>query len=107
MQLLLLSHTLLNYLSALGAHRDKLAQSDSHPLAVEAARHAADSLEQMAHALKTRQPLPADDGSAAALALQLDQQSDTLADPFSPLVLVCQQLEPLRAACAQLQAAQQ
>jgi len=107
MQLLLLSHTLLNYLSALGAHRDKLAQSDSHPLAVEAARHAADSLEQMAQALKTRQPLPADDGSAAALALQLDQQSDTLADPFSPLVLVCQQLEPLRAACAQLQAAPQ
>ncbi|MEG2630529.1 MAG: YccS family putative transporter, partial [Comamonas sp.] len=104
MQLLLLSHTLLNYLSALGAHRDKLAQSDSHPLAVEAARHAADSLEQMAQALKTRQPLPADDGRAAALALQLEQQSDTLADPFSPLVLVCQQLEPLRAACAQLQA---
>lgn len=104
MQLLLLSHTLLNYLSALGAHRDKLAQSDSHPLAVEAARHAADSLEQMAQALKTRQALPADDGRAAALALQLDEQSDTLADPFSPLVLVCQQLEPLRAACAQLQA---
>ncbi len=104
MQLLLLSHTLLNYLSALGAHRDKLAQSDSHPLAVEAARHAADSLEQMAQALKTRQPQPADDGRAAALALELEQQSDTLADPFSPLVLVCQQLEPLRAACAQLQA---
>lgn len=104
MQLLLLSHTLLNYLSALGAHRDKLAQSDSHPLAVEAARHAADSLEQMAQALKARQTLPADDGRAAALAQELEQQSDTLADPFSPLVLVCQQLEPLRAACAQLQA---
>lgn len=104
MQLLLLSHTLLNYLSALGAHRDKLFQSDSQPLASAAAQRAADSLDEMAQALKTRQPLAADDGSVAALALELDQQSDTLVDPFSPLVLACQQLEPLRAACAQLQA---
>jgi len=104
MQLLLLSHTLLNYLSALGAHRDKLFQSDSQPLASAAAQRAADSLDEMAQALKTRQPLAADDGSVAALALELDQQSDTLVDPFSPLVLACQQLQPLRAACAQLQA---
>ncbi|MFC7207630.1 YccS family putative transporter [Comamonas endophytica] len=96
MQLLLLSHTLLNYLSALGAHRDKLFQSESHPLATEAAGQAADALEQMAQALKTRQPLPADHGGAAALALELEQRGDALADPFSPLVLVCQQLEPLR-----------
>jgi len=102
MQLLLLSHTLLNYLSALGAHRDKLFHGDTHPLATAAAQQAADALDQMAQALKARQPLPADDGGAAALALELEQQSDALADPFSPLVLVCQQLEPLRVACGQL-----
>lgn len=107
MQLLLLSHTLLNYLSALGAHREQLFQSESHPLAIEAARHAADRLEQMAQALKTRQPLPAEDGRSADLAQALEQWGDTLTDPLTPvltpLVLVCQQLAPLRAACAQLQ----
>ncbi|MCT9809764.1 YccS family putative transporter [Acidovorax sp. Be4] len=107
MQLLLLSHTLLNYLSALGAHREQLFQSESHPLAVEAARHAADRLEQMAQALKTRQPLPAEDGRSAELAQALEQCGDAPTDPLmpvlTPLVLVCQQLAPLRAACAQLQ----
>lgn len=107
MQLLLLSHTLLNYLSALGAHREQLFQSAGHPLAIEAARHAADRLEQMAQALKTRQPQPAEDGRSADLAQALEQWGDALTDPLTPvltpLVLVCQQLAPLRAACAQLQ----
>ena len=108
MQLLLLSHTLLNYLSALGAHRAQLFQSDSLPLAVEVAQQAAAQLEQIAQALKARQPLPGDDGRLAELAQALQQSSDAQDDAaapvFSPLVLVCEQFVPLRAACARLQA---
>ena len=107
MQLLLQSHTLLNYLSALGAHREQLLESDARPLAMVAAQYVADSLEQIAEALKVRAPLPEDNGRAASLALELEQCSDAFADPqaslFSPLVLVCEQLAPLRAACVQLQ----
>lgn len=105
MQLLLLSHTLLNYLSALGAQRSQLLQSDSHPLAMEVAQHVVDSLEQIAQALKMRQALPEENGRDAQLALALEQCSDALTDPqallLTQLVLICQQLAPLRAACVQ------
>ncbi|MNW16219.1 hypothetical protein D3C71_2149960 [compost metagenome] len=57
--------------------------------------------------MKTRQPLPAEDGRSAELAQALEQCGDAPTDPLmpvlTPLVLVCQQLAPLRAACAQLQ----
>jgi len=110
MQMLVLSHTLLNYLSALGAHRGRLAEEDNDPLVLRAAEYATAQIEGIAQALRERSPLAADDGTGEALAQALEDamergagtQSDTLRLLQTQLALVCRQLAPLRVMAIQL-----
>ena len=106
LQLLVLSHTLLSYLSALGAHRGLPADVAADSLAERAAREAADQIEQMAQALRGRQALALEDGAAEGLALALEQAADASGDGLSlvqaQLALVCRQVAPLRAAVRSL-----
>lgn len=106
LQLLVRSHTLLSYLSALGAHRGLPPDVVADPLVARAAEEAARQIEQMAQALRERHPLAPDDGAAEALAQALEQQADATTEGL-PLVqiqlaLVCRQVAPLHAAVAQL-----
>lgn len=106
LQLLVRSHTLLNYLSALGAHRGLPPEVAADPLVARAAELAADRIEGMARALRARQSLAPDDGEADRLAQALEQQADASTDQL-PLVhiqlaLVCRQVAPLNAAVVPL-----
>ena len=106
LQLLVLSHTLLSYLSALGAHRGLPADVAADSLAERAAREAANQIEQMAQALRGRHALAQEDGAAEGLALALEQAADASGDGLSlvqaQLALVCRQVVPLRAAVRSL-----
>ncbi len=106
MQVLVRSHTLLNFLSALGAHRGQLAVEDSDPLVSRAADHAALRIEAIAQALSQRLPPLPDDGTAAALADALERQADTAQEPLrlvlTQLALVCRQIAPLATLAGQL-----
>lgn len=112
LQLLVLSHTLLSYLSALGAHRGFVAGVAADPLVARAAHEAAGHIEQMAQALRERRVPAPDDGAAATLAQALELQadaggaSDELSLVQTQLALVCHQVAPLRDAVAQLVAPQ-
>ncbi|WP_311221329.1 MULTISPECIES: YccS family putative transporter [unclassified Acidovorax] len=106
MQVLVQSHTLLNFLSALGAHRGQLAIEENDPLVAQSAEHAAGQIEQIAQALMARRPPVPDDGTAAALADALERQADTAGEPLrlvlTQLALVCRQIAPLGIIAAQL-----
>ncbi|RYF67331.1 MAG: TIGR01666 family membrane protein, partial [Comamonadaceae bacterium] len=106
MQVLVQSHTLLNFLSALGAHRGQLAIEENDPLVAQSAEHAAGQIEQIAQALLARRPPVPDDGTAAALADALERQADTAGEPLrlvlTQLALVCRQIAPLGTIAAQL-----
>ncbi|WCM94690.1 YccS family putative transporter [Acidovorax sp. NCPPB 2350] len=117
MRMLVASHTLLSYLSAMGAHRAEPAGPVAD-LAQEAGAHAANRLDALAAALRRQGDAVSDDsGRAEALAAALEQAADTLAqtDPASApggaemlrtlqtqLALVCRQLGALEAAARQL-----
>lgn len=106
MQMLVQSHTLLNFLSALGAHRGQLTVEESDPLVARSADHAAVRIEQIAQALLNGLPPAPDDGTVAALADALERQADTAGEPLrlvlTQLALVCRQIGPLGAIAAQL-----
>ena len=106
MQMLVLSHTLLNFLSALGAHRGQLDAQDDGSLVTQAADHAAAQIDRIAQALLERRAPGPDDGAAAALADALERQADTAGEPLrlvlTQLALVCRQIAPLGAMAAQL-----
>ncbi|WP_325341152.1 YccS family putative transporter [Xylophilus sp.] len=102
MRLLVLSHTLLSYLSALGAHRSRV---ETGGLVGEAAELAAARLEALAASLRRRSAnaVDAGDGAAQSLAARLEQAGDD--DAAAPddeqrlvlaqLALVCRQLPAL------------
>ena len=100
LQLLVLSHTLLSYLSALGAHRGLPAGVADDSLVARAAEEAVYQIEQMAQAMRERQALPPADGVADALAQSLEQAADASGEGLSlvqtQLALVCRQVAPLR-----------
>lgn len=110
MRMLVLSHTLLNYLSALGAHRGRLAEQDNDPLVLRAADHACAQIEAIARAMNERTPVPADDGAAERLARALEEameqgagaESDVLRLLQTQLALVCRQIAPLKAMASEL-----
>lgn len=101
-------HTLLNYLSALGAYRGLPLDVAADPLEARAAEEVARQIERIVQALCERRPLAPDDGAADALAQALEQQADAAAAADGlPLVqtqlaLVCRQVAPLRATVARL-----
>lgn len=106
----MLAHTLLNYLSALGAHRN----AEHAPLddAVAAADYLADALERLAATLESGQPLPASllcqetiDRYALTCPSDGAQEAEIHRILRSQLVLALRLLPPLREAADPLHAA--
>ncbi|MES2818796.1 MAG: YccS family putative transporter [Pseudomonadota bacterium] len=102
---LVLSHTLLSYLSALGAHRgEALPAAAASGALSDAALQLAESLEQIAQHLAQAQPVAIYSEAEEQLAQQLEQLPDDMEERQrlvqSGLALVCRQLAPLRTLAA-------
>jgi YccS/YhfK family integral membrane protein len=103
---LVLSHTLLSYLSGLGAHRGEtqLAGADN-PLLLGASSLAS-SLEEIALCLNEDRPVAIHSEAEQQLASRLEQPADGLDDQQrlvqTQLALICRQLGPLRTLAAHL-----
>ncbi|WP_436785529.1 YccS family putative transporter [Stutzerimonas frequens] len=103
---LILSHTLLNYLSGLGAHRESLPDDASDALLERAAGQLAASLDDLATALAQNEPVAIYSEEEEALAQQLEQIPEEMDDAHrlvqTQLGLICRQLAPLRSMAAHL-----
>jgi uncharacterized membrane protein YccC len=103
---LILSHTLLNYLSGLGAHRESLPVDARDEMLENAAQRLASSLEELATALQNDQPVAIYSEEEEALAQQLEQASEEVDDSHrllqTQLGLICRQLPPLRSMASHL-----
>lgn len=103
---LILSHTLLNYLSGLGAHRESLPDDASDALLERAAQQLATSLDDLATALAQNKPVAMYSEDEEALAQQLEQTPDEMDDAHrlvqTQLGLICRQLAPLRSMASHL-----
>ena len=104
---LVLSHTLLSYLSGLGAHRGEQLPQAAQAQLLEQAEALASSLDEIATGLRGEQPLAIHSDEEQALAQSLEQIADD-ADERQRLVqtqlaLICRQLAPLRTLAAHLQ----
>jgi YccS/YhfK family integral membrane protein len=103
---LVLSHTLLSYLSGLGAHRGETSLSGSdHPL-LSSAKQLAASLEEIADCLHEERPVAIHSDAEEQLASELEQLGENLDDQQrllqTQLALICRQLGPLRTLAAHL-----
>ncbi|MCG4455424.1 MULTISPECIES: YccS family putative transporter [unclassified Pseudomonas] len=103
---LVLSHTLLSYLSGLGAHRGEILLGDQQsPLPASAARLAA-SLDEIAKSLAEERAVAIQSDAEEQLAAELEQRTDALDDQQrlvqTQLALICRQLGPLRTLTAHL-----
>lgn len=100
------SHTLLNYLSALGAHRHALPGDAGQALVERAAAFVVGSLEDLALQLAAHQAPAAEDGEALGLAQALEQlpeESDETGRRMQiQLALICRMIGPLRNRAARL-----
>ncbi|TBW40720.1 TIGR01666 family membrane protein [Siculibacillus lacustris] len=108
MRHLVLSHTLLSYLSALGAHRDALpALAPDRPLG-RAALRLAGALDDLAADLAARRAVALDDGTDDAIARDLADVAGPIDDRErlvrTQLALICRQLAPIRRSAQQIQA---
>ena len=106
LRFLLLSHTLLNYLSALGAHREALSGEGGDAPTQQAAAHVADVLEQLARSLVERGPVTPTPVAEAQLIAAL-QATPADAPPAlrlvqSQLALIGELLAPLRVQAGRL-----
>jgi len=103
---LILSHTLLNYLSGLGAHRESLPDDASDALLERAAEQLAASLDDLATVLAQNKPVSIYSEEEEALAQQLEQIPEEMDDAHrlvqTQLGLICRQLAPLRSMAAHL-----
>ncbi|WNW13051.1 YccS family putative transporter [Pseudomonas sp. DTU_2021_1001937_2_SI_NGA_ILE_001] len=104
---LVLSHTLLSYLSGLGAHRDTQLPPTVHEHLIDGAgATVAASLEEIAQALAERQPVAVQSDDEEALATELEQIPDDMEESQrlvqTQLALICRQLAPLRTLAAHL-----
>ncbi|MDN3522817.1 YccS family putative transporter [Halomonas ramblicola] len=104
LRFLLHSHTLLNYLSALGAHRGEERGKDA--AVQEAAEAILAELGRLARALERREPVAEDAGEALASRLENLEATDDGASPLlrTQLALIGRQLAPLREAAGKLTA---
>ncbi|SEM80067.1 TIGR01666 family membrane protein [Pseudomonas sp. ok272] len=104
---LVLSHTLLSYLSGLGAHRDMPLPDEVREQLIEGAGVSlAASLDEIAQGLASKQPIAIQSDTEEALAAELEQMPDEI-DEGQRLVqtqlgLICRQLGPLRTLAAHL-----
>ncbi len=103
---LALSHTLLGYLSALGAHRPGQPLELHGSLVEQAAAHLTASLESIARGLQARQAPEAPPRDEEALARELEQLPEDGDERQrllrTELALICRQLQPLRELAARL-----
>jgi uncharacterized membrane protein YccC len=104
---LVLSHTLLSYLSGLGAHRDTQLPADVHEQLIDGAGATlAASIDEIARSLADKQPVAVQSDAEDALAAQLEQMPDDLNESQrlvqTQLALICRQLAPLRTLAAHL-----
>jgi uncharacterized membrane protein YccC len=102
---LVLSHTLLSYLSALGAHRGDPLPSAAEPgLIHQAATTLAASLDEVALNLAQKTPVVIHSDAEENLAKELEQLPEEMDDRErlvqSELALICRQLSPLRTLAA-------
>lgn len=107
LRFLVLTNTLLSHLSALGAHRHRLAEDEEDAALVPVAKRMIEILQHMATQLEKRQPVEELQESAMALQEALDEQnleaSATLYRPIlSQLRLLAEQLAPLGEAATRL-----
>ncbi|MGP8290905.1 YccS family putative transporter [Vreelandella zhanjiangensis] len=115
LRFLVLSNTLLSHLSALGAHRHRLAEDEEDAASMPTAKRISELLGQLAEQLDKRQFIAPLDDQASELLAQLDEQSVhredgkgkaltlTLYRPIqSQLRLIAEQLTPLGEAANRL-----
>lgn len=104
---LVMSHTLLSYLSGLGAHRDTQLPAEVREQLIEGAgSKIADSIEQIAQGLATKQAVAVQSDEEETLAGELEQMPDEIDENQrlvqTQLALICRQLGPLRTLAAHL-----
>ena len=103
---LVLSHTLLSYLSGLGAHRGETRLEGSDNPLLLGAGHLAASLDEIAQCLNEGRPVAIHSDAEEQLASRLEQPDDSLDDQQrlvqTQLALICRQLGPLRTLAAHL-----
>jgi uncharacterized membrane protein YccC len=103
---LVLSHTLLSYLSALGAHRSETPGEALTPTINEAAEHIAGSLDEIAQGLAEKRPVSIHCDQEEALGKELAQLPEDMDDRprlvQTELGLICRQLGALRTLAAHL-----
>lgn len=103
---LVLSHTLLSYLSGLGAHRGEIKLDETQQHLLTSAEQLAASLDEIAKGLSEKSGVAIHSDAEEKLALELEQIPDELDDQQrlvqTQLALISQQLGPLRTASAHL-----
>ena len=104
---LVLSHTLLSYLSGLGAHRGTELPAELREQLIEGAgRRIADSIDVIAQGLSSKQPVAVQSDEEEVLANELEQMPDEVDENQrlvqTQLALICRQLGPLRTLAAHL-----
>ena len=104
---LVLSHTLLSYLSGLGAHRDTQLPTDVREHLIEGAGNSlATSIDEIATGLANKQPIAIQSDAEEGLAAELEQMPDEIDEAQrlvqTQLALICRQLGPLRTLAAHL-----
>jgi YccS/YhfK family integral membrane protein len=104
---LVMSHTLLGYLSALGAHRGSALTRLGDERVSRAADYIANALDAIAADLVARRPVALSGDGEDALAEELGrfpEESDGLRRLVrTQLLLICRQLGPIRSLASQLQ----
>ena len=104
---LVLSHTLLSYLSGLGAHRETQLPADVREHLIDGAgKTLAASIDEIATGLANKQPISIQSDAEEALAAELEQMPDEIDEGQrlvqTQLALICRQLGPLRTLAAHL-----
>ncbi|WP_346796894.1 YccS family putative transporter [Halomonas sp. Bachu 37] len=111
LRFLVLSHTLLSHLSALGAHRQRLAEDEDDAALVPVAKRIGETLGYLAECLDRRQPVATLADRTAELLARLEETDSATAEeqaiaPYRPiqsqLRLIAEQLAPLGAAANRL-----
>ncbi|MHC8347390.1 YccS family putative transporter [Pseudomonas sp. RT6P73] len=104
---LVLSHTLLSYLSGLGAHRETQLPPDVREYLIDGAGVSlAASIDEIAQGLASKQPIAIQSDAEEALANELEQMPDEIDEGQrlvqTQLALICRQLGALRTLAAHL-----
>ncbi|WNJ85009.1 YccS family putative transporter [Pseudomonas canadensis] len=104
---LVLSHTLLSYLSGLGAHRETQLPAEVREHLIDGAGNTlAASIDEIATGLANKHPIAIQSDAEEALAADLEQMPDEIDEGQrlvqTQLALICRQLGPLRTLAAHL-----